>query len=66
VRRLDHHGGSAWELVSVLPVLFGIPLSLAEGGDASEGVLIAGAIWDVVARTLATTLGVFKPGRRRP
>ena len=104
---------SAWELVSVLPLLFGIPLSfisllsgialglgskwgvlryawvvtklllnvsvilagalligptvskLADGRDASEGVLIAAAIWDIVALTLATSLGVFKPGRRR-
>ena len=104
---------SAWELVSVLPLLFGIPLSflsllsgialglgskwgvlryrwvttklvlnisvilagalligptvskLADGRHASEGVLIAAVIWDIVALTLATSLGVFKPGRRR-
>ena len=103
----------AWELVSVLPFLFGIPLSflslltglalglgskwgvlryrwvtvklllnvsvilvgalvigptvtdLADGRDASEGVIVAATIWDIVALTLATTLGVFKPGRRR-
>ena len=37
--------------------------SLADGSDASEGVLIAAVIWDIVALTLATTLGVFKPRR---
>ncbi len=37
------------------------------GGDATDR-LIAGAAYDVVALTVATALGVFKPGRpfRRP
>jgi hypothetical protein len=33
-------------------------------GDAG-GLLIAGAAYDVVVLTLATTLSVFKPGRAR-
>ena len=36
---------------------------LREGGDA-QGKLIATAGWDVVARTTATVLAVYKPGRR--
>jgi hypothetical protein len=103
---------AAWELLSVLPFLFGIPLSfislltgvalglgskwgvlrhawvrtklvlnvsviivgalligpaltaLADGREASEGVVLAGAAWDVAALTFATSLGVFKPRRR--
>ena len=104
---------AAYELLSMFPVLFGIPLSLtslatglvlglgskwgvfryrwvttklllnlsvilvgafligpttaalADGRDASEGVLIAASAYDVVALLLATGLSVFKPGRRR-
>jgi hypothetical protein len=36
----------------------------AAGGNA-EARLIAGAAYDVLALTLATSLGVYKPGRRR-
>ena len=104
---------AAYELLTMFPVLFGIPLSLtslatglvlglgskwgvfryrwvtaklllnlsvilvgafligpttaalADGRDASEGVLIAASAYDVVALLLATGLSVFKPGRRR-
>jgi hypothetical protein len=33
--------------------------------DDRDGLLVAGAVYDVLALTLATTLSVFKPGRRR-
>ena len=104
---------AAYELLTLFPVLFGIPLSLtslatglvlglgskwgvfryrwvtaklllnlsvilvgafligpttaalADGRDASSGVLIAASAYDVVALLLATGLSVFKPGRRR-
>ena len=104
---------AAYELLTMFPVLFGIPLSLtslatglvlglgskwgvfryrwvtaklllnlsvilvgafligpttaalADGRDASSGVLIAASAYDVVALLLATGLSVFKPGRRR-
>ena len=39
--------------------------ALADGRDASAGVLIAASAYDVVALVLATGLSVFKPGRRR-
>ena len=37
--------------------------ALLDGGEDTTGRLIAGATYDVVALTLATGLGVFKPGR---
>ncbi|MCG2620849.1 hypothetical protein LVY72_02850 [Arthrobacter sp. I2-34] len=36
---------------------------LAGGAQLDGGTLIAGAAYDVVALTVATALGVFKPGR---
>lgn len=33
------------------------------GAEPNDAALIAGAAWDVVALTVAATLGVFKPGR---
>ena len=39
------------------PVLFG-------GAHMDNGALIAGAAYDVVALTVATALGVFKPGKK--
>jgi hypothetical protein len=38
---------------------------LADDPDVGSGPLIAGAAYDVVALAVATTLGVFKPGRAR-
>jgi uncharacterized membrane protein len=53
--------------VSVLLVgalLLGPSIDEMRGGDGDAGgVLVAGAAYDVIALTLATTLSVFKPGR---
>jgi hypothetical protein len=38
---------------------------LSDDADTGGGWLIAGAAYDVVALTAATTLAVFKPGRAR-
>jgi hypothetical protein len=38
---------------------------LGDDADTGSGPLIAGAAYDVVALTVATTLAVFKPGRAR-
>jgi hypothetical protein len=58
-------------LVSVM-IVGGVVLSPAENaaldGTGGTGMLIAGAIWDIVALTVAIGLSVFKPGhalRRR-
>ena len=37
---------------------------LVGGAEVDGGALIAGAAYDVVALTVATALGVFKPGKR--
>ena len=37
---------------------------LAAGAQVDGGALIAGAAYDVVALTVATALGVFKPGKK--
>ena len=39
--------------------------ALLEGATDGEGMLIAGASWDVAALATATVLSVFKPGKRR-
>ena len=44
-------------------VIDGALEELRDGGDA-EGRLIAAASWDLVALLAATTLAVYKPGRR--
>ena len=44
-------------------VIDGALEELRDGGDA-EGRLIAAASWDVVALLAATTLAVYKPGKR--
>lgn len=38
---------------------------LTDDPDTGSGPLIVGAAWDVAALAVATTLGVFKPGRAR-
>jgi hypothetical protein len=38
--------------------------AMLSGRGGAEGQLIAGAAYDVIALTVATTLGVFKPGGR--
>ncbi len=38
---------------------------LRKGTGSAEGLLIAAAAWDVLVLLIATTLSVFKPGRRR-
>lgn len=39
--------------------------AMLTGQGGAEGQLIAGAAYDVVALAVATTLAVFKPGKRR-
>jgi hypothetical protein len=39
--------------------------AMRSGDGDAQARLIAGAGYDVVALTLATSLSVFKPGRRR-
>jgi hypothetical protein len=45
-------------------VIDGALEELPSGGSA-EAELIGAANWDVVALTAATTLAIYKPGRRR-
>jgi hypothetical protein len=59
------------KLLLIISVILVGALVLKEGMDAmvtgrggAEGRLITGAAYDVVALTVATVLGVFKPGRR--
>jgi hypothetical protein len=59
------------KLLLIISVILVGALVLKEGMDAmvtgrggAEGRLIAGAAYDVVALTVATVLGVFKPGGR--
>ena len=51
-------------VVSVM-LVGALVLGPTEGRDDREGLLVAGAAYDVVALTLATGLSVFKPGGRR-
>jgi hypothetical protein len=55
-------------IVSVIAVgalvLNGGMNAMLTGRGGAEGQLIAGAAYDVVALTIATALGVFKPGGR--
>ena len=39
--------------------------AMRTGSGGTEARIVAGAAWDVLALTLATTLSVYKPGRAR-
>jgi hypothetical protein len=53
-------------IVSVM-VVGALVIGPSEGRPGREGLIVAGAAYDVVALTLATGLSVFRPGgRRRP
>jgi hypothetical protein len=57
-------------LVSVILVgalVLGPAVEAARDGDTGVGArILAGAIWDIAALLVATSLSVYKPGRRRP